>query len=210
MMSTEAPSPATSGPERPPSSERIYGLLADRRRRYALHYLMQRGEPVALRELAEQVAAWENDKPIEALGSQERKRVYIALYQSHLPSMDREGIVSYDSDRGEVALAPEFADVDIYLEAVPRNDVPWSVYYLGLTIANALLLGLAYLQVAPFDLLPDLAWGAVVLVTFGGSALAQTWLGRRMRFGDDGPPPELVRLNGDDRHDGDRTSGEGA
>ena len=55
----------------------------------------------------------------------------------------------------------------------------------------ALVLTRAYLAVAPFDRVPDLAWGAVVLVTFAGAALAQTVLGRRMRLGDDGPPPEL-------------------
>ncbi len=179
-----------------PSSESIYGLLADRRRRYALHYLKQQDEPVTLRELAEQVAAWENGKPVDALRSQERKRVYIALYQSHLPSMDREGIIEYDADRGVATLAPEFADIDIYLEVVPSDDVPWSVYYLGLAVANAVLLALAWFEVVPFDRLPDLAWGAVVLLTFGGSALAQTLLGRRMRFGDDGPPPELARQAG--------------
>lgn len=181
-----------------PSSESIYGLLADRRRRYALHYLKQRDEPVSIRELAEQVAAWENGKPVDALRSQERKRVYIALYQSHLPSMDREGVIEYDADRGVAELAPAFADIDIYLEVVPRDDVPWSVYYLGLAVANALLLGLAWFEVTPFDMLPDLAWGAVALLTFGGSAVAQTLLSRRMRFGDDGPPPELGRMGADE------------
>jgi hypothetical protein len=197
-MSTQVTKAASPKADRSPSSDRVYGLLADRRRRYTLHYLMQRRESVPLREVAEQVAAWENAKAIDALGSQERKRVYIALYQSHLPSMDREGIVEYDRDAGMVSLAPSFTDVDIYLEAVPRNDVPWSVYYLGLAAANALLLALAYLEVAPFGGLPELAWGVVVLVTFAGSALAQTVLGRRMRFGDAGPPPELAHGVTDD------------
>lgn len=175
-----------------PSSQAIYGLLADRRRRYTIHYLKQRAEAVTLRELAEQVAAWENEKPVEELRSQERKRVYIALYQSHLPSMDREGVVEYDSDQGTVSLAEEYADFDIYLEVVPSDDVPWSVYYLGLAAANVLLLGMVWLEVAPFDTLPDLFWGFIVILTFAISALAQTLRGRRMRFGDDGPPPELV------------------
>lgn len=177
---------------RAPSSQAIYGLLADRRRRYTIHYLKQQNDAVSLSDLAEQVAAWENEKPVDALDSQERKRVYIALYQSHLPSMDREGIVEYDSDRGTVSLAEEYADIDIYLEVVPSDDVPWSVYYLGLTAANAILLGLVWLEVAPFDTLPDLFWGFIVVLTFAISALAQTLRGRRMRFGDDGPPPELV------------------
>jgi hypothetical protein len=189
---SEPPHELDEQPAEVPSSQTIYGLLADRRRRYTIHYLKQRSEAVSLRELAEQVAAWENNKSVEALNSQERKRVYIALYQSHLPSMDREGIVEYDSDRGTVSLAEEYADIDIYLEVVPSDDVPWSVYYLGLAVANAVLLGLVGFEVAPFDTLPDLFWGFVVIATFAVSALSQTLRGRRMRFGDEGPPPELL------------------
>lgn len=190
---SEQPDKSDSLQSETPSSQAIYGLLADRRRRYTIHYLKQRAEAVTLRELAEQVAAWENEKPVEELRSQERKRVYIALYQSHLPSMDREGIVDYDSDGGTVSLAEEYAEIDIYLEVVPSDDVPWSVYYLGLAVANAVLLGLVWYEVPPFDTLTDLFWGFVVIATFGVSAAAQTVLGRRMRIGDDGPPPELLK-----------------
>lgn len=191
----DSPVPSNTGDEAgdSPSSQSIYGLLADRRRRYAIHYLKQKNEPVSLRDLAEQVAAWENEKSVDSLQSQERKRVYIALYQSHLPSMDREGIVDYDSDTGMVSLADEYADIDIYLEVVPSDDVPWSVFYLGLAVANSVLLGLVWLDLPPFDALPQLFWGFVVIATFAVSAVVQTIRGRRMRFGDEGPPPELIR-----------------
>ncbi len=167
-------------------------MLADKRRRYAIHYLKQRREPVSVRELAEQVAAWENQKSVDALRSQERKRVYIALYQSHLPSMDAAGLVDYDGDAGTVELAAAIEARDVYLEIVPKADVPWSLYYVGLAAANLLLLGLAWLDVRPFTAVPDLGWGLVVLVTFAASAFAQTVSARRMRLGDEGPPPDLV------------------
>lgn len=189
--STVPDSPDHSGES--PSSQNIYSLLADRRRRYAIHYLKQRNEAVSLGQLAEQVAAWENEKPVDDLRSQERKRVYIALYQSHLPSMDREGIVDYDADRGMVSLADEYADIDIYLEVVSSDDVPWSVFYLGLAAANTVLLSLVWLGLPPFDSLPQVFWGFIVLATFAVSAIIQTLRGRRMRFGDEGPPPELRR-----------------
>ena len=192
------PGPSTGEPQRSPSSQSIYSLLADRRRRYAIHFLKQRNEPVSLRELAEQVAAWENRKPVQALNSQERKRVYIALYQSHLPSMDRDGIVDYETDEGMVSLADEYADIDIYLEVVPGDDVPWSLYYLGLGAANAVLMGLVWLDLAPFDALPEVFWGFVVIATFVVSATFQTLRGRQMRFGDDGPPPELAECGAAD------------
>ena len=173
------------------ASDAVYDALADRRRRYALHYLKQRSSPVTVRELSEQVAAWENDKSPDELASQERKRVYIALYQSHLSTLDGEGLVDYDEGASTVELSDSFADVELYLEVVPNESVPWSLYYLGLTLANAIVLGLAWWKVTPFDLVPDLGWGALVLVTFGVSAFTQSYSSRRMRFGDDGPPPEL-------------------
>lgn len=169
----------------------LYGALSDKRRRYTLHYLKQVGDAVPVQQIAEQVAAWENDKPIAELTSQERKRVYIALYQSHLSTMDSEGLVEYDDDAGVVSLAEEMADLDIYLEVVPPASIPWSLYYAGLTLANALLLALAYLEVRPFTMLPDLAWGVIVLVSFGVSAFAQAYSNRQMHIGDEGPPPEL-------------------
>jgi len=82
--------------------------------------------------------------------------------------------------------------VDLYLEVVPRESIPWSLYYTGLTIANGLILGLAWVNVRPFTRIPDLGWGLVVLVTFGLSAFAQLYTSRQMRIGDAGPPPELV------------------
>jgi len=173
------------------SSDLVYSVLADKRRRYAIHYLKQHKEPIAVRELAEQVAAWENGKGPNELTSQERKRVYIALYQSHLPTLDKQGVVDYDADRGMVTLTDAMANRDIYLEVVPKGSVPWSLYYLGLVIANGVLVGLAWFDVFPFDQLPDLTWAAIVLVTFATSAFIQTYQSRRMRFGDDGPPPEL-------------------
>lgn len=180
----------TAGPSSLPT-ELVYRMLSDPRRRYAIHYLKQSNEPVAVRDLAEQVAAWENDKPVAALTSQERKRVYISLYQSHLPTMDEEGVVEYDADRKVVRLSPAARGLDIYLEVVPRGDVPWSLYYVGLAVVDAVLLLFASFDVAPFGSVPDIVWGVVVLVTFAASAFAQTYFTRRMRFGDPGPPPEL-------------------
>jgi DNA-binding transcriptional ArsR family regulator len=173
------------------SNDDIYDQLANRRRRYALHHLKQTGEPVAVRELAEQVAAWENDTAVDDLDSQERKRVYIALYQSHLSTMDEAGLVTYDDEAGTVELADPLVDTDIYIEVVRQEDVPWDLYYLGLSAANGVLLALAWLEVQPFTRMPDLGWGLLVLVTFAVSAFVQLYYRRRMQLGDDGPPPGL-------------------
>lgn len=173
------------------SSDVVYGLLADKRRRYLIHHLKQEDGPVSVGDLAEQVAAWENGKSVEEITSKERKRVYISLYQSHLPTLAKEGVVDYDADRRVVELSPSMAGREIYLEVVPKGSLPWSLFYVGLVLADATLILLAYVEVYPFDLLSGVWLAVVVLISFAATATVQTLQSRRMRFGDEGPPPEL-------------------
>jgi len=51
------------------SKDVIFELLKNRRRREVLAYLLDADETVTLGELAEQIAAWENDTDINALSS---------------------------------------------------------------------------------------------------------------------------------------------
>jgi hypothetical protein len=173
------------------STEDIYDVLSNRRRRYAIHYLKQVGAPVDVSTLAEQVAAWENDKAIEELASQERKRVYISLYQSHLPTLEKRELVVYDADRKVVELAGPIANAEIYLEVVADRNVPWSYFYLGLSIISGLLVALTYYEVGVLRDVSAAVVGGVITLLFATSAVFQTIQTGRMQLGDDGPPPEL-------------------
>jgi hypothetical protein len=173
------------------STEDVYEVLSNRRRRYAIHHLKQSDAPVDVSTLAEQVAAWENDKSPDELDSQERKRVYISLYQSHLPTLEKRGLVEYDDDRGLVELTDAVANAKVYLEVVPGENVPWSYFYLGASLVSALLVGLRYLEVGVLENVSPLAIAAIITLLFGGSAVLQTIQTGRMKLGDEGPPPEL-------------------
>ncbi|WP_049891745.1 DUF7344 domain-containing protein [Natronococcus amylolyticus] len=80
----------------------IFHILQTNRRRDAIRYLLEHDEPVRMRDVAEYVAAIENDTTVAELNSTERQRVYIPLYQSHLPKLDSEGIIEYNKSRGIV------------------------------------------------------------------------------------------------------------
>lgn len=177
------------------STEDVYQVLSNRRRRYAIHYLKQVDDQVDVSTLAEQVAAWENDKPISELDSQERKRVYISLYQSHLPTLQKRGLVAYDEDRGTVELTEPIANADVYLEVVAGQNVPWSYFYLGLSLVSALLLALAYYEVGVLGNVSPFAVGGAIALLFAISAVFQTIQTGRMQLGDEGPPPEIRAEN---------------
>jgi hypothetical protein len=201
------PAPETSDPEHPPeaaddsgispdtsprlSTEDVYEVLSNRRRRYAIHHLKQTDGPVDVSTLAEQVAAWENGKPVAELDSQERKRVYISLYQSHLPTLEKRGLVAYDDDRGIVELTDSIANAEVYLEVVAGENVPWSYFYLGLSLVSGLLIALTYLEVGILESVPQIAIAGVITLLFAVSAVFQTVQTGRMQLGDEGPPPEI-------------------
>jgi len=82
------------------SLDTIFEVLKNRRRWLVLRYLKTTSESASIGELAEHIAAIENDIKQAELGSQQRKRVYISLYQSHLPKMDDAGVIQFDQNRG--------------------------------------------------------------------------------------------------------------
>lgn len=86
------------------SLDERFEILKNERRRIVLQYLREETETVKLNELADQVTAIENDTDVGSITSEERKRVYVGLYQFHLPKMDKMGVVEYDQDRGDISL----------------------------------------------------------------------------------------------------------
>jgi hypothetical protein len=173
------------------SQEAVFDILRNRRRRYALHYLKQQEAPVGTRELVEQVAAWENDTTVSELSSRERHRVYVSMTQSHLPKMVKEDIIRIEEKHEDeiIRLTEQAANLDIYLEVIPENDIEWPQFYTGVAVVNAGLLALASLNLPVVSQAPDGLWMLAVAVVFLLAALVHNWFHRKGRLGTEGPPP---------------------
>lgn len=100
----------------------LFDTLGNQRRRRVLRRLVDRSEPLVHGPLAESIARRECDRDVDRLESSERKRVYVALYQSHLPKLASVGAITYDKSRGVVDRGPQFDCFERYLpetEAAP-------------------------------------------------------------------------------------------
>lgn len=192
-MGTEWPVPlhATIGSDGF-DEEIVFSVLRNKRRRYALHYLKQREETVSVGELAEQIAAWETETPLGDVTPDDRKRVYISLLQSHLPTLEEAGMVEFDHDTSTIHLTHAAAEVDIYVELVPEQDIQWSTYYLGVAAFCGTVLAAAWLDVFPLTELPPTAWFGFVVVLFLGSSIVHHIHQQRSRLGHAGAPPECL------------------
>ncbi|WP_222916537.1 hypothetical protein [Natrinema sp. SYSU A 869] len=190
MATTSESKPSTAGETGQDDQSRegeIFDLLSNQRRRYTIHYCKREGEPVSLGDLAEHVAAWELDKEVEEITSAERKRAYTSLQQTHLPTLERADIIEFD-DR-MIELTDEAAELDVYLDIVPGDSVPWGVYYLGLAAVGSVVMAGLWLEVVPTETVPELGWATLVFTLFGVSAVVHAVQNRRMRLGEMERPP---------------------
>jgi len=167
------------------TKDQIYHVLQVSRRRDVLAYLEGTAGPVRMRDVAEQVAAWEHDTTLQALTSKQRQRVYISLYQTHLPTLDREGIIDYQQSRGVVERTPVADQFTPYLTergdatppeepAVTRVDErPWPVYYLGVSGLGSLLLAGSTLGLPVVSRPSSVAVVSLILAVFAALTVGQ-------------------------------------
>ncbi|WP_435068649.1 DUF7344 domain-containing protein [Haloplanus sp. C73] len=186
-MSTHAPSASDTEAL---SKDTVFSLLSNQRRRYVIHYLHRTPEPASLRDLTEQVAAWENGVTVEDLEYKQRKRVYTSLHQTHLPKLVEAGIVEYDRDEGTVALTDRAAALDTYLELGDGPSVPWGTVYLTLSTVTAGFVAGGWLGVAPLSSLPELVFAGGVVALFATAAGTHYYLDRQRHRGDIDTPPD--------------------
>lgn len=147
---------ATAEDRSPPSDEEMFDALCSARRLYALRYLREAGGEAPLGSLVDAVAAMEYGKPPEELDHDERRRIYVSLYQTHLPKLGERGLVRWD-DEDRITLL-----VDNYLP-VDRRDGRWERYYLLLSVGWTAMVLLIAGGVGPFAAVDALLVGAGVV-----------------------------------------------
>jgi len=153
----------------------VFDILSSARRRRVL-YLLKSDGPMELTELAERVAAQENDTTVEELTRQQRKRVYVSLYQTHVPKLEEAGFVDHDQDSGVVSLRSEADAIDEFL-GTDEQTVTWGYVYLVLAVVGVGVSALSVLGVPGFE---ALVWSDVAVVVLAGLlvtvvAHAVTW-----------------------------------
>lgn len=146
----------------------IFGLLKNSRRREVTRYLLDSDDGATLDELAEHIAAKENDIPIKHLSSDQRKRVYIGLYQCHLPKMDKVGVIDYNKNRGTIEARQALHQLEPYLADDSSSESPEVELVVALAIGIAVVLGVA--GIWPLGILPATAWALVSVVGLIGVA----------------------------------------
>ena len=166
--------PDTDTPEEV-STDLVFEILSNKRRRMVLYYLQHNDGSATIQELAKRIAALENDVSVEELSDQQRKRVYVSLYQTHIPKLQESDIIHYDEERGEVHLTDRARAIDSYLTPATDSEYPWQLHYLVLALIGGVLLVASFAGVPGIAAVSSLWLGLGLVFAFGVSAIVQYW-----------------------------------
>ncbi|WP_418286028.1 DUF7344 domain-containing protein [Halorubrum sp. DTA46] len=117
---TGSESPSSEGQEIPVEVlelAHVYEALSHPRRRYLCYSLLEDTRR-SLRELARNIAAWENEIPEDAVTDSQQQRVYVSLYHVHVPKLADDGVVWFDAASETVTAARNAEQVLAALEGI--------------------------------------------------------------------------------------------
>lgn len=114
--------------------DQTFEILKNSRRRETLRYLREHDGNATLSDVAEHIAALENDTTVHAITSTQRKRVYVGLYQCHLPKMDDTDVIEFNQNRGTIRIGPNADQLYPYLEEPSATE--WHKLYLSVAVVG--------------------------------------------------------------------------
>lgn len=103
----------------------VMDLLSNQRRRVLIHCVSQAEDgEMALGDVAERVAAIENGIEVDEVSSDQRKRAYVGLYQTHAPKLDDRGVIYHnDTTLASTPVTEDWAQWVRVLEEATGGDI---------------------------------------------------------------------------------------
>jgi len=102
--------------------DEILSLLSERYRRHALACLDGQPEPIPIERLTDQVAGREFQRPPDDVSMITRTQIATALHHNHLPKLEESGVLTYDSDEGEVTAVAVSGTLASFLDKIRRHE----------------------------------------------------------------------------------------
>lgn len=121
----------------------VFEILSNTRRRRLLFLLSERSEAVELGELAQELA---NTEVGGEADRDQYKRMYISLYQTHVPKLAEYDVIEYDTDSKHVALTDRVDEILRVFQAPVERRPWWRYYALVAVFSTAVVVGIWWLS----------------------------------------------------------------
>ena len=98
------------------SVDGILELISHQRRRAILDLLLTHDRPLTITDLRNEVVEKEQSTKITEIPREQVKQVHISLHHVHVPKLEEEGIVNYDSSRNIVEPTEKLSQLERFLD----------------------------------------------------------------------------------------------
>lgn len=102
-------------------------IFGNKRWMFFIEFFQRKNGSVEFRDVVEYIVEREGN-----IDRKYRKSVYVSFMQMYLLKFEREGIVIFS--RGRIIFFKVFDNVIFYMEVVQKNDISWSVFYVGFLV----------------------------------------------------------------------------
>ena len=147
----------------------IFHILGNDRRRAIIQALAERNGQTDVSEIATGIAETESDKT--TVPNNLYKSVYVSLQQTHLPRLEEDNVITYDSDGKTIEPGSNFADVLTYVDGFGTDHSEILLGHLLVSIGGLLVIALHGFGIPGLSRIDPVYLTVIVLVIVAGSSL---------------------------------------
>lgn len=141
----------------------VFHILGNDRRREIVAVLAARENRIDVSDVATEIASRETETD-DSVPNNVYKSVYVSLQQTHLPQLEADGVIDYDTEEKTIAPGPQFDEIEGYIETADRTGDTLFYVTFGLALLGLVFVALSGADVALFAWLSPASWGVMSLL----------------------------------------------
>ena len=149
----------------------VFHILGNDRRRAIVQLLAEESGQVDVSDVASEIAASETDTT--PVPNNLYKSVYVSLQQTHLPQLQEDAVIEYDSDAKTIQPGPHFDDVLTYIDGHSTGRSTTLQLHLALCVLGLAVIALGGLGIPVFSSVDPVLSSVLVLLVVAASSLYQ-------------------------------------
>ncbi|ELY95304.1 hypothetical protein C482_16703 [Natrialba chahannaoensis JCM 10990] len=147
----------------------VFHILGNDRRRAIVQLLARQSGHVDVSDVATEIAATESDTT--PVPNNLYKSVYVSLQQTHLPQLEEDAVIEYDSDAKTIQSGPNFETVVGYIDGHDGDRSTVLQFHLAACFLGLGLIALAGLDLPVFSSVDPVFWSVLILLAVAVSSL---------------------------------------
>lgn len=149
----------------------VFHILGNDRRRAIVELLAEEPGHVDVSEVATEIAAAEADTA--SVPNNLYKSVYVSLQQTHLPQLEEDEVIEYDSEAKTICCGPTFSDVVAHIDGHAENGTRVLKLNFVLGVLGLAVIALTGVELPILSSVDPVLWSVLVLLAVAASSLYQ-------------------------------------